>query len=88
MHKCIKKSVTFAGSSQHPNCGVQAINPVNLATCSFTRIVGGCKAIPHSWPWTVQLRVKHGTNTEYTHECGGAVIGPRHVLTANHCFLR
>nr|XP_026485598.1 transmembrane protease serine 9-like [Vanessa tameamea] len=44
------------------------------------RIVGGRRAEPHSFPWTVAIM-----KIDKLH-CGGAVITDRHILTAGHCF--
>nr|BAL04888.1 serine protease like protein [Antheraea yamamai] len=45
-----------------------------------TRIVGGRRAEPHSFPWTVAI-----LKNERIH-CGGAIITNKHVLSAGHCF--
>ncbi|XP_077984325.1 plasminogen-like [Glandiceps talaboti] len=46
------------------------------------RIVGGEDALPGEWPWQAQfyslLQNKLG--------CGGTLIGPKHILSAAHCF--
>ncbi|CAG4982515.1 unnamed protein product [Parnassius apollo] len=44
------------------------------------RIVGGRRAEPHSYPWTVAIK-NHGRM-----HCGGALISVKHVLSAGHCF--
>ncbi|CAG9787314.1 unnamed protein product [Diatraea saccharalis] len=44
------------------------------------RIVGGRRATPHSYPWTVAI-LKHNRM-----HCGGAIITTKHVLSAGHCF--
>ncbi|KPJ14532.1 Transmembrane protease serine 9 [Papilio machaon] len=44
------------------------------------RIVGGRRAEPHSYPWTVAI-----INNGRMH-CGGALITTKHVLSAGHCF--
>ncbi|XP_061384900.1 suppressor of tumorigenicity 14 protein homolog [Danaus plexippus] len=44
------------------------------------RIVGGRRAEPHSFPWTVAI-----VKNDRMH-CGGAIITDRHVLSAGHCF--
>lgn len=44
------------------------------------RIVGGRRASPHSFPWTVAI-VKNNRM-----HCGGAFITNKHVLSAGHCF--
>ena len=44
------------------------------------RILGGKPAIPHSWPWIVQLVDRRGDVV-----CGGTLITDKWVLTAAHC---
>ena len=45
------------------------------------RIVGGSEVDPHSIPWQVGL-VRNGGNYP---NCGGTLIGSRHVISAAHC---
>lgn len=42
-------------------------------------IIGGYLPNPSQWPWMAYLRHTDGTF------CGGAVLTPKHVLTAAHC---
>ncbi|XP_072929278.1 transmembrane protease serine 9-like [Epargyreus clarus] len=58
----------------YPECGKP---PAAIASM---RIVGGRRAEPHSFPWTVAIR-----KNDRMH-CGGALITDRHVLSAGHCF--
>ncbi|XP_005363435.1 plasminogen [Microtus ochrogaster] len=59
-------------------CGKPRVEPKK---CSG-RIVGGCVAYPHSWPWQISLR----TRLTGQHFCGGTLISPEWVLTAAHCL--
>lgn len=47
---------------------------------SQDRIVGGTDAVIEHWPWQVSLQ-QGGQHT-----CGGALVAPRWVVTAAHCF--
>ncbi|XP_049870887.1 clotting factor G beta subunit-like [Pectinophora gossypiella] len=57
----------------YPECG----RPADTLTM---RIVGGRRAEPHSYPWTVAI-----LKNDKMH-CGGALVTNKHVLSAGHCF--
>uniref|UniRef100_A0A2K6GMV5 Plasminogen n=1 Tax=Propithecus coquereli TaxID=379532 RepID=A0A2K6GMV5_PROCO len=59
------------------NCGKPQVEPKKCPG----RVVGGCVAHPHSWPWQISLRTRYGQ-----HFCGGTLISPEWVLTAAHCL--
>uniref|UniRef100_A0A8C9DR42 Plasminogen n=1 Tax=Prolemur simus TaxID=1328070 RepID=A0A8C9DR42_PROSS len=61
------------------NCGKPQVEPKKCPG----RVVGGCVAQPHSWPWQISLRTRYGD-----HFCGGTLISPEWVLTAAHCLER
>ncbi|KAI5193842.1 plasminogen [Manis pentadactyla] len=61
------------------DCGKPRVEPKKCPG----RVVGGCVANPHSWPWQISLRTRFGK-----HFCGGTLISPEWVLTAAHCLER
>uniref|UniRef100_A0A6I8NWX0 Plasminogen n=1 Tax=Ornithorhynchus anatinus TaxID=9258 RepID=A0A6I8NWX0_ORNAN len=63
-------------------CGKPKVEPKKCGG----RIVGGCVAHPHSWPWQISLRRR--SFSSWLHFCGGTLIDPSWVLTAAHCLQR
>uniref|UniRef100_A0A3Q2X0C3 Peptidase S1 domain-containing protein n=1 Tax=Haplochromis burtoni TaxID=8153 RepID=A0A3Q2X0C3_HAPBU len=64
--------------------------PLCITTLSYTqknlhingqRIVGGTLATKNEWAWQVSMQWRG------RHVCGGAIISPRWVITAAHCFV-
>ena len=47
-----------------------------------SRIVGGYKAAPHSWPWQVMLMTPDLRKTF----CGGTLLSEFWIITASHCL--
>lgn len=45
------------------------------------RIVGGSLAGKNKWGWQVSMQ------WQGEHVCGGAIVSPRWVITAAHCFV-
>ncbi|KAE8602189.1 hypothetical protein XENTR_v10013903 [Xenopus tropicalis] len=69
-----------------PRCattGIECGKPKKKQRKCFGRIVGGCEAIPFSWPWQISLRTSFNL-----HFCGGTLIDRQWVITAAHCLER
>ena len=64
---------SFLYTVSHPDC------PVLVS--DGRRIVGGTLAPKDKWRWQVSLHWRG------RHVCGGAIISPRWVITAAHCFV-
>jgi len=54
-----------------------------LKDCDTGRIVGGCEAIPYSWPWQVGFMQNYFGDLSLI--CGGAVIDNQWIMCAGHC---
>lgn len=49
------------------------------------RIVGGRNVTIEEFPWQISLRKRSPIDDSFKHNCGGAVLNERIVLTAAHC---
>ena len=47
-------------------------------------IVGGTEAVPGAWPWQAALVFSSASNDYYGQYCGGTLIDPEWVLTAEN----
>lgn len=63
-------------------CGLPAIQPLIRFG---TRIIGGEKVVPGSWPWMVSIRAK--ITQPVGHLCGATIINRYWLLTAAHCVF-
>nr|XP_040020666.1 transmembrane protease serine 13-like isoform X1 [Gasterosteus aculeatus aculeatus] len=80
------------GNCSAPTQSVLTKNPVNqtdliTAACPALlsdgrRIVGGTLAVRDKWVWQVSMQWRG------KHLCGGAIVSPRWVVTAAHCFAQ
>ena len=62
--------VHFGPVVNEPDCGIPKM--------ARRRVVGGASAGFGTFPWQALIRIRAS-------RCGGALIGPRHVVTAGHC---
>ncbi|XP_077562166.1 venom protease-like [Haemaphysalis longicornis] len=56
-----------------------------IASSALVRIVGGRESNLGAWPWIALLFIDVHGNGVRSPLCGGALVTPRHVLTAAHC---
>ncbi|XP_077483254.1 venom protease-like isoform X1 [Amblyomma americanum] len=56
-----------------------------VASSALVRIVGGRESNLGAWPWIALLFIDVHGNGVRSPLCGGALVTPRHVLTAAHC---
>ena len=77
---CSKRSNLPAAvpSSDHPT---YRIPPNMVCRNSLARIVGGMEAIPHSWPWIMNMMFGGMV-------CSGTIIDDETVVTVAHCCDR
>ncbi|XP_063545579.1 serine protease 27-like [Cydia strobilella] len=64
-------------------CGTRTVdfNPRRMA-----KIVGGTETPYGAFPWQVEIQMLDTEKLTFEHQCGGAVIAERLVLSAAHCF--
>ncbi|XP_064471949.1 proclotting enzyme-like isoform X2 [Ornithodoros turicata] len=68
------------------NIAVQASQECGEKGSSKYRIVGGVESEVGAWPWMALLYLPLSKGNAPEPACGGALITPRHVLTAAHCL--
>jgi hypothetical protein len=64
-------------------CGTRI---VGFESKRSAKIVGGMETPYGAYPWQVQIKKSDPESRKFEHHCGGAVVGPKTVVTAAHCF--
>ncbi|KAJ1529299.1 hypothetical protein ONE63_006095 [Megalurothrips usitatus] len=68
-------------------CGTRVVSHLPTRPGSpASRIVGGTQPPYGAYPWQVEIQAFRAEQRSFQHHCGGALIGPRLVLTAAHCL--
>lgn len=67
---------------------LQIFKKIILDVDDDTRVVGGHTAEIKSAPFIVSVRVKSANNVTSNHNCGGAILDEKNILTAAHCIVR
>nr|WP_253899542.1 trypsin-like serine protease [Corallococcus carmarthensis] len=74
-------SLGAMGAALMGGCGPQDLPNAGVGEVS-QEIVGGTPAAITDFPWQASLRTANGS-----HFCGGAILGPWYILTAQHCVV-
>ncbi|KAA0202186.1 hypothetical protein HAZT_HAZT007185 [Hyalella azteca] len=80
-------SATYVRTGAERDCGQRSIfhDLEKKSLRPSGRIIGGSSVPYGAYPWMANMELKYGRETH--HHCGGAIIGPHHILTAAHCLV-